>query len=553
MKGYKVSKEHGDHFEVEHAKDGRFRVAKHALSPETLKMIRGMAEGGIVGEDEQDIGMTGGFNRPVSEVEAPTGLSDLFNREVYEPEQPIAELPEEATPPELEQQPAPSGMSLSAKAAPPSGTGVGGPPVDDGMTVYITPKDKEKTGPGAATPPGSTGKGNAAPKPQGIPLSSGNAPKAEPALAELAGANQAYRNTAGKMVGAYQNEAKAAQDYAKSVEKIQTDSILKDQEMQVARQKRYDAQDIELKRLEKAVEDQKVDPNRLWSSAATGNKVLAVIGILLSGIGSGATGQENLALKELGRAIDRDIEAQKIEVDKKKNLLSENLRRFRDINAAEDMTRAQLLSAANAKMKIAAAQSGSQAAVARAQQAGLKIQSEIDRLNAGVASTKVDAAIAGGAKIDPVTANQRFPGQVVNLPPQLGGGIVIAQDKDNAKQLNTTVAAYRQLHGLLDRADAFQQKHGTSWGPTLTKEAKNLQDQITMTLSTMFPLGVLSETERANVEKMVPDAAAFMQKTQKVKTQSMRDFLNGRLNAELSTRTINFNPSGITTGAPKVP
>lgn len=59
--------------------------------------------------------------------------------------------------------------------------------------------------------------------------------------------------------------------------------------------------------------DKGIDPNRLWNQASTGQKIGASIGILLSGIGSGLQGgRENLALKQINDAVDRDVQAQAI-------------------------------------------------------------------------------------------------------------------------------------------------------------------------------------------------------------------------------------------------
>lgn len=60
----------------------------------------------------------------------------------------------------------------------------------------------------------------------------------------------------------------------------------------------------------------KVDPNNYWANASTGAKIMAALGVVLGAMGSKATGGRNVALDIINNAIDRDMEAQKIQLDK---------------------------------------------------------------------------------------------------------------------------------------------------------------------------------------------------------------------------------------------
>jgi hypothetical protein len=117
----------------------------------------------------------------------------------------------------------------------------------------------------------------------------------------------------------------------------------------------------------KAVADGKVDHNRLYSNMSTGNKVLAAISVGLSGLGSGLTGQSNMAMDVIQKSIDRDIESQKIDLGKKQTLFSENLRLIGDTKSALLATKAQLLSAAQAQVQAYSAQANSAQAKLNAQ------------------------------------------------------------------------------------------------------------------------------------------------------------------------------------------
>lgn len=66
----------------------------------------------------------------------------------------------------------------------------------------------------------------------------------------------------------------------------------------------------------------KIDFNKVWHNKGTGTKIMAGIGMLLSGVGSGLSGQPNMAMKVINDEIERDIDAQKQEHNNKRTALS---------------------------------------------------------------------------------------------------------------------------------------------------------------------------------------------------------------------------------------
>ena len=76
-----------------------------------------------------------------------------------------------------------------------------------------------------------------------------------------------------------------------------------DARMAIANQQNYNAED--------RANTLRAELQSKNESKALGNKLLAGIGLALSGIGSGLTGQPNLAMDMLQKTIDRSIEAQK--------------------------------------------------------------------------------------------------------------------------------------------------------------------------------------------------------------------------------------------------
>lgn len=100
-----------------------------------------------------------------------------------------------------------------------------------------------------------------------------------------------------------------------------------------------EAVDMQLKDLETVKQelqdfkfsDEKVDPRRLWNDASTGSKILAGISIALGGIGGAFTGKgDNKALDIINRAIDKDIEGQKFNIQQTAEKERSKLQNLRD-------------------------------------------------------------------------------------------------------------------------------------------------------------------------------------------------------------------------------
>lgn len=116
------------------------------------------------------------------------------------------------------------------------------------------------------------------------------------------------------------------------------------------------------------IEKATIDPQHFWSDKSTAQKVTSGIGLILAGIGSGLTGQPNLAAQFLQRSVDRDIDAQKANLGKKETLLSSLYRRYGNIQEAEQATRGHLMAVLAGQVGVAGAQAGSTAAQAAAAQ-----------------------------------------------------------------------------------------------------------------------------------------------------------------------------------------
>lgn len=411
--------ENGDHFLVHYADGKSAQVLKTGLKPDTLAYIQGMAGGGMVigggaaggiaDLDEPALtevelhearrqGDSEGVELPPSthsatsnrgpeatgsgdaDIERPVRLADggmvapdaglaqtqfapidpLTGMPVAGAGMPMApvfapvDIPMEPTP---LQRPDPLFPSMrpgaaEATAAVDAGSPYGKPPTEGMLDVTGRKAD-------AVAPLPSNGSGGARLAPA-------------PALPRLPGVGGSGALTEINKGLALQEAGIAAQV---EVAKARDAAVLVQQDEHIKRMQGLEAQHAErMAMVQKRADDlfqatlnAKIDPNRVWSSAGVGNRIAAGIGILLSGIGQGLAGGPNMALAVIDKTIDRDIEAQRDNLERQKGLLSYYLQQGRDMQSAHELAKADLKDMLAAQLTRVSAEFGGAEAAARAQ------------------------------------------------------------------------------------------------------------------------------------------------------------------------------------------
>lgn len=190
---------------------------------------------------------------------------------------------------------------------------------------------------------------------------------------------------AGKILGEF--EAGKFAEQAKQMETLNTQNVERNQRFEA---EQADAQKSLNQSLDeyKAISAQKVDPNHFWQQATpgTGSKIAAAISIALAGIGGAVSGKGgNAALDIFDRAIDRDIDAQKFniqqqaqgkrsEIDAKNMIYGRMLDKYKNADQAEAATRLHYLQQTELQIKSQAAKFGGTQAQSNATMAIGQIQ-----------------------------------------------------------------------------------------------------------------------------------------------------------------------------------
>lgn len=174
--------------------------------------------------------------------------------------------------------------------------------------------------------------------------------------------------TAEEVKGIQEREAAdQAAAYGSAINQLQNSAVKASQEKERLRGM--------MEQVNKSIMENQIDPNRFMGNMSTLGRIGTALGLILGGIGKGMTGgRENLALRALENAIDRDIDAQKQELGKKNNLLTAYYKMYGDLEQAEAATKAQIMSMTQLQANQIAARSKSQ----QAQQQNLLFQAQLN-------------------------------------------------------------------------------------------------------------------------------------------------------------------------------
>jgi hypothetical protein len=356
------------------------------------------------------------------------------------------------------------------------------------------------------------------PQPQSVAAAEGvgaqpSANPNEPKLGVLGAMENAFKGQKEGMQALADAQSQQAKDTAKA-----NDALVKHMEAaQIQYQKQISAIDADNAKLQKDIQEQKIDPNRLWNNASTAGKISASIGIILGGIGAGLQGSNhNVALDLINKSIDRDIDAQKSELGKKQGLLSMNMQKYHNATAAQAATRLQFLGMAQAQIAKAAATSGSAQA-----QANAKIA--ISQIGVQEAQLKQQLAMMG-------IQNQQLGqgGGEGGLPVGQEPTMMLTDPKYQEKRVVVNGRAYQAPdHPAAEKLRAMETKAGPvmhlvhqldSLGPSALipgSKASELANAIRDKLATEIPqtngLPRINETEIHQALGMINDPTSFRQ------------------------------------------
>ena len=544
MNGYKLIKEHDQHFEVEHPKNGVIKVAKKGLSDDLQRRIRSI--------DKIQHFQAGG------RAKADPASADDDVPQVPNQTEPVVQEPvvnDQA--PQIPQIGLGSNVGLEAAPPPPEGTNQLQQVVDTAKDLYkksqrnlppekqAFPDDESPTvDVSAATPQG-----------QGTPTAGTSAPTnpnlVGPPAAEGSTPNQAAplgsQHSPGyaQMQSGIDQEAKARQDAAEKEAKIYDEQALKQQLLADGTQQQLGMISQKRDAMIADYQNGKVDPNRVWNNMTTGNKVLAGISLALSGLGSGLTGQDNLALKVITSSIDRDIDAQKSELGKKANLISQYTQEYRDVESASLATKLALTTTAKAQVDAVAARAVGPLAQANA----LKLKGQLAdqesayayQLAQRQATLNLYGGQANAKDLSMLSPDDRK--RVVTLP---SGHPAMAKDEKAAEAYGKVAEAHASIDQQVQAFKRFQQEHGrTIPFSDADKEGERIQKSLILSMGELKGLTRFTGEEEKLYNNLVENPGAWRQSNATKAIDQIADINNAHLNEAAKNNLIGVNPTKV--------
>lgn len=267
------------------------------------------------------------------------------------------------------------------------------------------------------------------------------------------GLNTELAGVAGEAKAAGQVESEKADLFKKHEQDMQA---INQQGQQMAAQHQAETQAL--------IDDMKnghIDPKSYMNHMSSGQKVSTAIGLILGGIGGGIdrSGQ-NPALEFLNKQIDHDINAQIENRNNKNTIFNAMEKQYGNKKDALNMTHAFYLAKLQNDINTAAAKSGNQLAIARAQQLSGPIQQKLQELHLQTGMRQ--AAMGGnGGQADPALLVRYL------VPPEhqkevfdsvdkgrnarsLAPKIMAAFDKGSSRNPVTAAQGRREFEGLIN-------------------------------------------------------------------------------------------------------
>lgn len=510
---YKVTSEEADHFVVDDGK-GPFKVAKKGLGEGMLKRIQKLARGGVV------------------QKLAPGGFV----------EDAVAEFGDTAL-----------GSALAAYGNQAGGE-LGVPLQPNKVASYDLDKEKEIAAelgaqktleaasgvqPAQTTPPAQAAVGGSGSAGIGLP---GGPSKlrleAAPSTTDLEGAVSDQRAAITEQA---QTEAHIANERGKAIADVQARQAKAD----AAYFGRQKAEEQKLQDLQRQFNSSDVDPKRFWGNAATGDKILAGIGLALGTLAGAGNGGVNPAVKVMTDAIERDVDAQKSNIDKmgravgqQQNLLGIMRQNYADEASALAATKATMFDQLNAQLEAAKAKASGPEKILAIEQMQNSVAQEAWKAKQGLA-IQVHSAATQDAKLalDRYELGAKLSAAGAGGDPLGAPGFSRTQGApaiktEEAAKFRESIAARDSLMQAINKMKELKKDSGAEFGWGDSKaEMDALQADMITALKDMKRLGALDKGTQEISEKLIPGSTDF-----RGSSLSKLDVLESRANASLASQ-----------------
>lgn len=265
----------------------------------------------------------------------------------------------------------------------------------------------------------------------------------------------------------------------------------------------------EIDSLAKDMKDHPVIPRKMFQGMGTWDRISTGLGALVAGLG-GNRPENNPVLKMLNQDIDRDLEAQKLNMDQKNNLMGVAFKKLGDLNQASQFAKANIIEAGIHQLNQIAARSQDPMQKAKAMQTASMLKLEQSNLLNSVAQSRaLYEGSSGSSPEDQGNAALRIGLLPEKQQPEATKELQQAENINNAKT---------NLMGAFDKVD--QMVLGGLFSPN---EKAALIDPLVAQLS-KESAGRFTEADARAIHNLFP-SATDAPNTRLVKRQQLEKFI----------------------------
>lgn len=268
-----------------------------------------------------------------------------------------------------------------------------------------------------------------------------------------------------------------------------------------------------------AYQNAKIVPKSIFEDGNIGQNVAAGLSLAMGALGGALTGtHQNVALDIFNKAIDRDMEAQRANLEKQgqvTNMLGMYYKTALDMGASAQQAKSyasgKALETINQQLQSSAAATGSQRAIANAQLTGAKLQSEADIKKAEATRQQTTNESSSTQIMNPMVMD--VPQANADKMQQIENDTTLMKDfRDVAMKNNLAGPAKARVMGMLSKVGMAS----NSWEEAQSKLANLSQDQI----------GDISSRFGPEVQNSVKSTLADLNKRPEVFKQQADQFLD---------------------------
>lgn len=305
----------------------------------------------------------------------------------------------------------------------------------------------------------------------------------------------------------------------------------------------------QINEVEKNLADEKtghINPNNYLENMGTGQKIATVIGLILGGMGSGLTHEENPALKFLNAQIERDVQSQQNNINNKQTLLGAYMKQMGNIQDAEKMTYVFLNEKYASQLDEQAAKASDPIAKARATQAAAIFHQKAGEWNDSLALQRAKMAatqsLQGGQANTGFNLERLDPEMRKRVVPLPTGGYGLAYDEKEADAVKNSFTNLKNLKSMIQDMRDFQTKIGRTFpNSDQDKIAENKREAMILVLNQLHDLKRLNDNEFITNKNLIPDIGALRQDRAKAQLDNLENLINMKFKAEYENHLEGFN------------